>query len=1406
MKNIASIRNRIIAGALIAVLVIAGMYSFSNFFTSAEVISNYDYSDLLSFQQANGNGYDYLIKNWDAEIGTDENPFTILEVVPERSMGMFGYYIPDCEPFSMKLLNDEKKLNDSVSLCKNEAEIYKKTTCTVDGKSIAGKDEYINMDLLVRAIFKGRSSYGEEGSTVVLDGETLTGGFRSQVITLTPFDFYLDDAHTVYNPKYEPLLQQADLIIFNQQLDKTNATLRAFYKEMWVTVFGGTYTTQGSSSSKFDAACDIPAEVVEQIFLRQAGIFGEYGFRKAAVLMDIALAGCGVDVNYNKLHFLMMSDEPAGTYSRCFPGGKFTGSSDTLLDCIKGTWSQTGERERNTLVNGNTHKISAPARETGSGGTYDKQFRQHMFEKNAIRDRSYTFGDDGDFWTKCFVKSGIAQPFKDEVYSNKVDTILTSSEKNDTALSFIHYVYGKINNYKNVLRILEVEPTTTLSDGKSAFRIKQDDPASINTYVGKSVGDWFEGRYEITNMTYGEFNTKKCDLQSEFDIIYLGTKGMVRIDDDGGVTFPDRKNGDWNGYNKYLLTCKRYIDLLSFSRVGAIVYLDSPGKSVNSKGETRWSGYSYRYLDTNEVCSMSYYYRLWAIHGSGSIGVSTYDKAGRWTKMGDSTLNIYYVGTDDTSDTASKNDINARYSSSVLPANKDNFNNKIKQVAVKVTGVANGMPENYIGVGSMTNTGGKSYTNNIVTNNNQLAFKVNVTGYNAGDYQFKLFVDKDGDGNFQLSTAKVAYLDNARYGEVNSSHRYSNQNIDFTVYSKESDGNWTALSGETITIPIVPTNNGVQQKAVTTQYLIVSQELDGITGYVPWQLELVKKGDTDAIDPCLVYNFGLKPDGTSYNIQTPDGPKIRGNIRNVLNGATWIKADKLEEIRVLQINTDAASASSYYESSDLLFNEEEVKNKYRIIYDHTSNPEAYNLFDYDVVVVGISALDGGQSIIGNKNVTFEMDLMKYIQSGKGIVFTQNSLNESHDDNYSLEKGFLVQDDLNRKRFIGTYATSNKKNVYDGESELRPYLNISNFLVDKGKNEDDDVNSKFFYSEANAVHFNNFGRVTSYPYYLNDCEVGPDDAKVPGIYVPSAKGLKYAVKIDLPNYVNNEVEVCDSDTYGTVMNEAYAIRGGDGANLSYLMSACNTYYLGFNAADYKSKSDTFEVSDAEKLFVNTLIAAYRKGRDVKLHCDNRDMTVDNTNGVAKAYLELYEYYAESVTGPADPTSLEVANNTSEITPDGVAIKLAIWVNGKDVSAEDKYEIGFRDYIDAIGNVTEETGNSNNQVATNKFAYHKLIDDTTNTGIQYMVGEGKVVSMDYANLVKNGKEEYDETNDRTRVGELTFHITRNMIDDCEGMFKLQLRPYNDAGWYWKPHEAYGVANYEIDILEMLMFNLN
>ena len=94
--------TKIFATVGLCVLLVAGAWIANGAMrVQAQIANNLNPQDKSQTEK-------YLKKDSSAQIGTKENPFTIVEIVPNRSMARMGYLIPGCEPIDMdKLSMDE---------------------------------------------------------------------------------------------------------------------------------------------------------------------------------------------------------------------------------------------------------------------------------------------------------------------------------------------------------------------------------------------------------------------------------------------------------------------------------------------------------------------------------------------------------------------------------------------------------------------------------------------------------------------------------------------------------------------------------------------------------------------------------------------------------------------------------------------------------------------------------------------------------------------------------------------------------------------------------------------------------------------------------------------------------------------------------------------------------------------------------------------------------------------------------------------------------------------------------------------------------------------------------------------------------------------------------------------------
>lgn len=59
---------------------------------------------------------DYIKKDVTAPLGTKDNVFTVVEIVPNEAFGDFGYLIPGCEPIDMNKLAVSEDITDYTNL------------------------------------------------------------------------------------------------------------------------------------------------------------------------------------------------------------------------------------------------------------------------------------------------------------------------------------------------------------------------------------------------------------------------------------------------------------------------------------------------------------------------------------------------------------------------------------------------------------------------------------------------------------------------------------------------------------------------------------------------------------------------------------------------------------------------------------------------------------------------------------------------------------------------------------------------------------------------------------------------------------------------------------------------------------------------------------------------------------------------------------------------------------------------------------------------------------------------------------------------------------------------------------------------------------------------------------------
>lgn len=125
MKTVA---KRIIS-VILCISMLMGMIAVGDFYddqTYAYTHLNPDYSKNKAYSCGNYPDASTLKTNLEDDLGSEDNPFVVLEIVPTFDQGNFGYFIPGCEPVNMEAVErDYNSLQGNMGLMKDAYSVRK---------------------------------------------------------------------------------------------------------------------------------------------------------------------------------------------------------------------------------------------------------------------------------------------------------------------------------------------------------------------------------------------------------------------------------------------------------------------------------------------------------------------------------------------------------------------------------------------------------------------------------------------------------------------------------------------------------------------------------------------------------------------------------------------------------------------------------------------------------------------------------------------------------------------------------------------------------------------------------------------------------------------------------------------------------------------------------------------------------------------------------------------------------------------------------------------------------------------------------------------------------------------------------------------------------------------------------
>lgn len=999
--------------------------------------------------------------------------------------------------------------------------------------------------------------------------------------------------------------------------------------------------------------------------------------------------------------------------------------------------------------------------------TSDDKWKDYQMPGNIesnrrfINEHMYIGGEGGDI-LRNFTNAGLDLSSSNTKYTDFKD-FMKGEEKVKPA-DAVRYILNNqgndTNRIKGDLNVLDIEPCY---DNKNGYSLTKN-------YIYMMVPN-LEGTVNITHMTTAEFIGNSEDLNSTYDMIYMGL-------DDGAYqkqkqNLQDPTDGSWNDeeytkWNDSAMNGKIYfhtgdiaksasfkktewdrisdhsVKFLWFGRGSATQDEDYPvmrfpGNDITKIKKDELSkfldaGYPIvadRYLYTNnklridQYSNISDFIREEKAAGSPlyrSVDIATIEKALRrsqadveWKEL----PNLYNGKTESES-------------SSTIP------------------------DANYLS----TDTNGRSL----------LTFKFAVKDEdNSHKYKYRIYIDQNRDGKFEED--EIFY------------------------HGKKA----IALNSD-------------QQKTIKISKLYV--------GLIQWKIE-VYRTDNKQI------RF-TKTGCSAAKNQT--GSKIRINVLQIMprdgdyNGKLDLSSDSTftkyyKNLSDYEISVDTITSDTFmgYFNGDNKFSFDESQD-INLGGDGQQNPSKYSdyvkeqLYDkYNMLIIGFGDCYGGKDI---SNENGAVDFIKYFAAkGKSILFahdltSMNNVRWNQKNPYGYSANALLRDLMGMNRYK---AVSNQLNDADRDKLIRyqanrkydfvkdvngndldelhgfTYYEIKRLAYDEKKNSEDDwgkddkwpngkkdkdwatiKNWKMPYQylikdvngnpvcndnwqtknagfnnhndETTLVTKTNEGQITQYPYKIgtwttnNKKETVFDDSR---LTVAKTHGQYYQLNLEDPEVTVWYCLADDGKDSGDGKADTYGVSPNDAANNYYIYSKDNIFYSGVGHSKVNSDMEA-------KLFINTIIGAYRVSYEPPIvEVLNPEAEITDTKNLSYTMNYNQEYDVSGQTEVLSDVKVDTENEGAGISVEDPEHKsqdnnpdmVKVWFSPVELNAIST-RLSFSIYY------TDESSGEKHYITT---IYHVNDDDqvdtlTTNEARNWVYADEQNAQGDYITDNINSMDEY------------------------------------------------------------------
>ena len=1018
--------------------------------------------------------------------------------------------------------------------------------------------------------------------------------------------------------------------------------------------------------------------------------------------------------------------------------------------------------------------------------------------RRYINNHIYIGGDGGDI-LRNYLQDGLNLTDKTKTKYTDFQEFMDNADK-ATPADAVRYVLGMKNNTNKIegdLNILDIEPCY---DSKNGYSLTKN-------YIYIMLPN-FDGKVNITHMTTAEFIGNSEDLNSTYNMIFMGLDDGAYNKEQQTLKDPTENkdvSGQFTKWNDSAMNGKIYFHTGDLAK-----------STPYSEGDPRVSrSVKFLWFENNrESKTQDEDYPVIRFPGNDITKVKQKELSA-FLDAGYPIVAIPYL--------YETNQLRIDQNSNICKFIKDEKNDKspIYQT-LDATSIESALkraqadiewkelPAIYNGETASESSStikDANYLNTDTNGRSLLTFKFTVKDTDANHkYKYRIYIDQNRDGKFEDDEI---FYDASKTIALNSEqetrtlrisklyvgliqwkievYRTDNQQIRFTKTGCSAAKNRTGFKKQIKVLQIMPNdkNKGtvnLKEDGIFTKYYenLNDYEISVDTKTVDEYKALFHGDNRFSFDESSEINLGgegqQNPSEYSDDVKTQLYDKY--NMLIIGFGDCYVGDDISNEDGAVDfIKYFAAKGKSVLFTHDLTsMNNVKVQNQGNP-FGYSANALLRDLMGmnrYKAVSNQISAAERNKIIRYQEKQKDEQGNNKYdfVKDVNG-----NALDELHGFTYYTIKR-LAYDQKKKDENDWYHSVEGQWVPYEGKGWKMPYQylikDVNGHMVCEDNWQTQNTGFNNYNDETTLVTKTNEGQITQYPYKIGDLSNHNtvfDDTK---LKVAKTHGQYYQLNMEDPEVT---VWYCLADVgkvIGNGKSDTYGVSPNDASNNYYIYSKDNIFYSGVGHSKVAGDMEA-------KLFINTMIGAYRVSYEPPIvEVLNPEAEITDTKNLSYTMTYNQEYDGDT-TEILSQKAVDTANEGIGSDADSDMVK--VWFSPVELNAIStrlSFSIYYTDgnsgekhYVTTIYHVNEDdkvdtltTNESRNWVyADEKNAQGDYITDNINSMDEYYFYYPK------AYLSENWKDKDGNVHANARRN-ITFEIKNNKIKET-GYTKLNMQ---------------------------------